>query len=687
MRVETFTREEGVWPPPTGTMLLERGSLGVLQTQSGTTMTVQTPNGQPRSVPIVGVVRDLGAAPAWQEQSGYAYITPETLSWLGESIGLEQLKIAVADHPSDASAIESTARDLSAWLAQQGWTVEEIRIPPPGEHPHQRLMNALVFVLLFFSLLALGLSAVVVTALVSGMLARHIRQIGAMKAIGARPAQIATMYAAMVLCLGAAAVALSVPPSMVAGRQLAGAFAELSNVALTSLEIPWWVYLVEAMAGLLVPLLAAAGPIVGASRVTVREALAEPGISSRPAGGRRWTVIAWVFGLLGPALTMAVRNTFRRRARVVLSLALLAVGGATFMSGLNVAAASNRRLAAGEAGRAYDLDLVLNRPHPTEPLLQLARDVPGVEDVEPSGFAQPTRVQAGEVALGQTYKDGGHGSLVLRAVPPTTRFVQARLLAGRWLQPGDTNAMVLVRGGLDRTTTVGDTVSLSSDGRTTRWQVVGLVEQPMALTAAYVSDAGFAEAMGQAGLTQGLRVVTTARDAAGRGTTQRAVERALSDAGIGIETEFDAERINIGLRNHLAIVQGALQFLGLLMGAVGALTLASAMSTSVVERTRELGVMQTLGATPARVTGIVVAEGVFIGALSWVVAVALAALLSSLLGGLVGSWLFQEPLPLVLSPAALLIWLAIVLLGSAAASAYPARIATRMTIREALAYM
>jgi putative ABC transport system permease protein len=83
----------------------------------------------------------------------------------------------------------------------------------------------------------------------------------------------------------------------------------------------------------------------------------------------------------------------------------------------------------------------------------------------------------------------------------------------------------------------------------------------------------------------------------------------------------------------------------------------------------------------------VVAEGVFIGALSWAVAVALAALLSSLLGGLVGSWLFQEPLPLVLSQAALLIWLAIVLLGSAAASAYPARIATRMTIREALAYM
>src|SRR5207244_8762195 len=139
---------------PTGTMLLEHGSLGVLRTQRGATPTIQTPNGRPRQVPIVGVIQDLGAAPAWQEQSGYAYVTPETLAWLGESAGLDQLQI-VTDRPGDAAAIEGTARDLATWLAQQGRTVEEIRIPPPGEHPHQGLMNMMARVLLTFSLLAL----------------------------------------------------------------------------------------------------------------------------------------------------------------------------------------------------------------------------------------------------------------------------------------------------------------------------------------------------------------------------------------------------------------------------------------------------------------------------------------------------------------------------------------------------
>jgi putative ABC transport system permease protein len=687
MRIETVTLDEGAWPPPTGTMLLERGSLAVLETQAGRTMSVQTPDGQPRPVPVVGVVQDLGAAPAWQEQSGYAYITPETLAWLGESAGLEQLKITVTDRPLERAAIERTSRDLSGWLGQQGWAVEEIRIPPPGQHPHQRLMNGLAFVLLLFSLLALGLSAVVVAALVSGMLARHVRQIGTMKAIGAGAGQIACMYATMIVVIGAAAVALSIPAGLAAGRQLAGAFADLSNVALASLAIPWWVYLVDGLAGLLVPLLAASVPVVGASRVTVREALGEPGVSYRPARGTRWIGAVRISRLLGPVLTMAVRNAFRRRARLLFSLALLALGGALFMTGLNVAAASERQLAIGEAARGYDLDLVLSRPQPTESLLQLVGSVPGVAYVEPSGFAQPTLVQTGDVPVGETYKDGGHGSLVLRAVPPATQVVRVPLVEGRWLQPGDTDALVVVRGSLGRTTRVGDSVSLAVDGRTTRWQVVGLVDQPMAMTSAYVSDVGFAEAMGQVGLTQGVRVATASHDAAGRATVGRAVEGALGAAGIGISDELDAERINLALRNHLAIIQGALQFLGLTMGAVGALTLAAALSTSVVERTRELGVMQTLGATPARLIGIVVAEGTFIGCLSWPVAVALGVALSALLGALVGALLFAEPLPLAVSPAAVLGWLAIVLIGSAAASAYPARAASRLTIRDALAYV
>src|SRR5262249_36001243 len=168
-------------------------------------------------------------------------------------------------------------------------------------------MNALALVLLLFGLLALALSGLLVATLISAMLARHVRQIGAMKAIGAQPAQVGLMYGAMVAAIGAAAVALAVVPGAIAGRELASTYANLSNVELASPAIPWWVYGVVALAGLLTPLLAAAAPVVGASRMTVREAIGDAGMYQGPAGGSGGALVARVAGAFGPTLVLALR--------------------------------------------------------------------------------------------------------------------------------------------------------------------------------------------------------------------------------------------------------------------------------------------------------------------------------------------------------------------------------------------
>jgi hypothetical protein len=74
--------------------------------------------------------------------------------------------------------------------------------------------------------------------------------------------------------------------------------------------------------------------------------------------------------------------------------------------------------------------------------------------------------------------------------------------------------------------------------------------------------------------------------------------RLVASADVAIADDQQADWINLVLRNHIAIVQSALQLLGVLMDVVGVFTLASAMSTSVAERARKFGIMQTLGAVP-----------------------------------------------------------------------------------------
>jgi len=687
MRISTFKPDGGMWPPPDGTMLVERSALPVVNARVGDAVVVKTPNGQRRAVPITGLTHDTGLAPAWQEREGYGYITPATLAWLGENTGLNEVKIIVSGTQFDVAGIERTARDLAAWLQGRGYAVKEIQVPPPGRHPHQNQMVAILTLLLTFSLMALVLGAVLVATMINGLLAHQIRQIGVMKTVGAKMGQVAGLYVTLVLLISGAAVALGAPFSVMAGRAYASAVSDLLNFTLFSDAIPPWVFIVQATFGLLVPVLLALIPILRTSRITVREAISDFGVSQTNFGNRRLDRLLGMLAGLNRPLLLALRNTFRRRARLLLTLGLLAAGGGMFMTGLNIAAAWDRNLADSFATRRYDLEIRLSHPEPTDTLLKRLSGVPGVQKVEAWGYAPIAPARPGEIDIAQTYPDKGHGSFSLFAPPSVTTLVNFPVLSGRWLQHGESDAVVLNQTSLTRFpgAAPGDVISLSINGRPTAWRVVGIVRE-IGPAAAYVTDEAFARAAGLGGRARSLRIVTSGHDTAARGEAIRAIERSLANAGIGVELGLSASEFRNAITDHIVILIGTLLSMAALMAIVGALGLASAMSASVLERTREFGVIRSVGGAPGAVLGIVMSEGAAIGLMSWFVAIAVSLPLSIVVGNLVGRLAFRVSLPLVISPRALLLWLAIIIVGSAAATAIPARRASRLTVRESLAY-
>jgi putative ABC transport system permease protein len=116
------------------------------------------------------------------------------------------------------------------------------------------------------------------------------------------------------------------------------------------------------------------------------------------------------------------------------------------------------------------------------------------------------------------------------------------------------------------------------------------------------------------------------------------------------------------------------------------LGLASAMGISVTERTREYGIMQTLGATPATVLRLVLAEGAVAGALGAAVALIAGLPLSAAVGDLLGTLSFGLPLPLRVSGAGLALWPVLAIAGAVVATLAAARRAARLTVRETLAH-
>lgn len=125
----------------------------------------------------------------------------------------------------------------------------------------------------------------------------------------------------------------------------------------------------------------------------------------------------------------------------------------------------------------------------------------------------------------------------------------------------------------------------------------------------------------------------------------------------------------------LTLAVGALGGVSLLVGAVGILTI---MTTTVSERTAEIGLLRAIGASPRQVLGLFLAEATLLSLAGGLLGLLLLALLLGVLH------LAAPGLPLALRPAFLLLALLLAGLIGVLAGIAPARAAARLHPVEAL---
>ena len=140
------------------------------------------------------------------------------------------------------------------------------------------------------------------------------------------------------------------------------------------------------------------------------------------------------------------------------------------------------------------------------------------------------------------------------------------------------------------------------------------------------------------------------------------------------------------LEDHLLMVSGFLLIMSQLMLVVGGLGLASTMSLSVLERTREIGVLRAIGARHGAILTIVQVEGLVISLLGWLLAVPLSIPVGVLLGRAFGRIMFEVPVRLMPEALPVLAWLGVAVVVSILACLWPALRAMRVTTAAALAY-
>jgi len=335
--------------------------------------------------------------------------------------------------------------------------------------------------------------------------------------------------------------------------------------------------------------------------------------------------------------------------------------------------------------RSYDVEVLLQEPQPVS-LVELLGKIPGVRVAEAWGYSPAAFSRPNEIDVVRTYPDRSHGSLWAIAPPPGTQLLHLPLLAGRWIAQGDRSEVVLNHSALAQVPQlgVGSSVLLSFDGPPTSYRIVGVVEDIGSPAAVYAADEVFAQATDTRQRARMLRIATTARTPQERTEVIRQIELALLEAKVGVEAAVPLSEVRTAIGDHVLILVEMLVAMAIILGIVGALGLGSAMGVSIIERTRELGVMKALGAPPGRLERMLVSEGAAIGALSWLSAFALSVPLSLFVDRLIGTLGFLAPLPLILSAPGAVIWLGLVAGVSLVATLVPARRAARMVVRQAL---
>jgi putative ABC transport system permease protein len=694
MRMAKFFPAQRGWPPPPGEILLGRDSLALLNVAVGDTVTGEAPSGERVTMRVADTVYDPSLSPSPQEQTGRGYLSTTSL---GTPATLDQLKIQVADRgrttPSrDRDVIVAVANDVGQWLQREhGLAIREIQVPRPYAHPHQWQADALLASLLAGGAAALLLSTILVANMLNNLFTQQIPQIGIMKAIGARSGRIGRLYLAMTLLVALAATALALGPAILLGRLAAGTFLGFLGVQPAGLTAPWWTYLVVVAIGVCLPPLMALLPLVKASRITVRAAIDHHGTSSKPS-----TVTGVLARLsrvhrLDRGLLMALRNTVRRPARFLLSVGLLASAGMVFVAGMSLSTSVEAIAEEQKADRTWDVDVQLAGPAAADQIATIVQRVPGVGRVEGFTIAQTSVAGSGQIPVTRTYPDQGHGRVAVTAIPADTTTVKPpELLEGRWLNPGETGAVVLNQ--VTRENTVpdihaGDTVHLFLDGKPTTWRVAGVAEEAGHGSGVYATAEGLAAATNQPQRVNQLRIVTTRHDEQTRQAVADAVLDTLTTAGVEVKSAASVSRSEAISEGHLGPVILILLGIALPLGVVGLIGLASTMSANILDRTREFGVMHAIGALPKAVRRIVVAEGLFLALTSCLVAIIPALALTAILGAGLGDLFFSAPLPYRISLLAVGSWFALVTVGSALATDTAATRASRITVRDALAYL
>lgn len=596
-----------------------------------------------------------------------------------------QLKVRV--EPYSLEHAKEVATEIKNRLGKEGYGVAVTIYQDPDEHWGRMFVEGLNLVLQILAVISVFTSLVLVLNTLTALITQQTNQIGIIKAIGGKADIILKVYLAGVLVYGILALVISLPLGAILAFGITQWFLNLFNIDYEVFQVSGRAIIYQLLAAIVAPVMAALWPIFNGAAITVREAVASYGLGGDFGSNRLDRAIERLGQrMLSAPYAIALGNMFRRKGRLILTQLVLITAGTMFLLVMSLSSSITLTLDNEFGRRNFDTFFVFEEPQRLDRTLDMAYSINGVEKAE-MWFTQSASI----LKAGQRARDAGLGA-VLVGVPTGSDMYQPLMVGGRWLRPDDGRVIVVNQEtAQDNDIEIGDVITLDlNELGDAEWQVVGFYQ--IIFGGGFATDDIYAP----------LEAVFSATKKYNEGDTLRvrtrdhsadyaeAVRLRLSDLytrrnmDIIFSQTKDSERTSA--ESQFSIITTMLLALAVIVALVGGIGLMGSLSISVVERTREIGVMRAIGARSRTIMGMFVMEGILQGWFSWAAAVPLSFVSGNVVAKALGQAMFEANLDYQYNLEAVVIWLVIITIISTLASILPARNATLISVRDSLAY-
>jgi putative ABC transport system permease protein len=537
------------------------------------------------------------------------YASQQTVARMSGARGYTQLGFRLRD--TSRAAANRTVGEIRAALRSvpgfSGFT-DLPTIRAAGSYPGKALFDQLASMMNVVTLLALLSALVLLASTMSTLIGEQTGEIGTMKAIGARRAQIRRVYLRTAMLLGGLGALLGAALGVLVANAVTGYFGMLFFGIGGRLAVDGPVLAASVVVGLAGPPLAALPAIRRAARVPVHDALRATG----SATGGQGAIDAGLrhVGFLPRSAQIGLRSLGRRKRRTLGTAVQIALAVGTLLGLLSLGTGLGKTTK-DEWNRArWDISVSATTSRPFDARAQrLVAATPGVRRVQP--------------VLLNGIKVGGDDAYIQGL--PEAPLMSTATSSGRWYSAAEASAgarVAIIGRALADTQRkgVGDTVTVTTAAGPASFRVIGISDVQFMNGQYLTTPLKTLRGVLHTANANVLWVQTTSPDHGLVDRTTTRIEDLLAANGNHPNTEIRYVGMRDNVAQNKAMTTG-ITVLGLLIVAISLVGLVNTITMGVLERTREIGMLRCVGARARDVRRIFATEGLVVALLGWLLGI------------------------------------------------------------------